>query len=240
GIVFAVRIGVNTGPVVVGKIGDDLRMDYTAQGETVNLAARLQQAAPPGGIVLSESTHRLVAGFFHTRDEGERPLKGFEHPVRVYGVTGQRNRRARFDLSVERGLTPLVGRARHLAFLRECSQRAVSSQGQAVTIVGEAGVGKSRVAYEFRRGLDPGTQTYAEGRCLPHAASVPFHLVVQLLEDNFGIHEDDSEQARVEKVERIVTALDPALEWTLPYIKHLLGLPATELATGGLDQAQRK
>jgi class 3 adenylate cyclase len=119
GLEFAVRIGLNTGPVVVGKIGDDLRMDYTAQGETVNMAARLQQAATPGGVLVSESTHRLIAGFFHTHPEGERPMKGFDHPVRVYGVTGQRSRRARFDLAVERGLTPLVGRASPLAFLRD-------------------------------------------------------------------------------------------------------------------------
>jgi adenylate cyclase len=240
GIDFAVRIGINTGPVVVGKIGDDLRMDYTAQGETVNLAARLQQAALPGAVLLSESTHRLVAGLFHTRDEGERPMKGFELPVRVYGVTGQRSRRARFDLAVERGLTPLVGRARQVDFLRDCWERAAAGQGQTVSIVGEAGVGKSRVAYELRKSLDMAVMTYAEGRCLPHATSVPFHLVVQLLEDDFGIQEGESEQSRVDKVERVVRGLDPALEWTLPYLKHLLALPADELTADGLDQAQRK
>src|SRR5262249_20254244 len=106
GIEFAVRIGINTGPVGVGKIGDDLRMDYTAQGETVNLAARLQASAPPGSILLSEATHRVVAGLFHTSDEGERAIKGYDRPVRAFLVTGQRRRRARFDLAVERGLTP--------------------------------------------------------------------------------------------------------------------------------------
>jgi predicted ATPase len=108
------------------------------------------------------------------------------------------------------------------------------------SLVGDAGVGKSRVAYEFRRRLDGLSMTYAEGRCLPHATSVPFHLVVQLLEDNFGIQEGQSEGSRIEKVERVVRALDPALEWTLPYLKHLLALPADELAASGLDQAQRK
>ena len=237
---FAVRIGINTGPVVVGKIGDDLRMDYTAQGETVNLAARLQQAAPTGGVLVSEATHRLVAGYFLTQEEGARPLKGFAEPVRAFSVTGQRSRRARFDLAVERGLTPLVGRARHLAFLRDCWERAVAGQGQVVSIVGEAGVGKSRLAYEFRRGLPAGGLTYVEGRPLPHGASAPFHLVVEFLQDNFGVREGEDEARRTERVEKGVRALDPALEWTIPYLKHLLALPAEELAEGGLDEVQKK
>jgi adenylate cyclase len=215
-------------------------MDYTAQGETVNLAARLQAAAPPGGVLISEATHRLVAGFFVTRDDGLRSLKGFTEPVRVHLVAGQRSRRARFDVAVERGLTPLVGRARSLAFLGDCWERATKGQGQVVSIVGDAGVGKSRLAYEFRRGLARGTVTYVEGRCAPHATTVPYHLVIELLQDNFGFQQDDDETTRVAKVERGVRVLDPALEWTLPYVKHILALPAGDLAAGGLEEAQRK
>ena len=240
GIEFSLRIGINTGPVVVGKIGDDLRMDYTAQGETVNLAARLQAAAPPGGVVVSEATHRLVAGFFHIRDDGERDVKGFAQPVRVFAVTGQRRRRARFDLAVERGLTPLVGRGPHLDMLRDAWQRAKEGRGRVVSIVGDAGTGKSRLAYEFRRMLDAERLTWVEGRAGSHAAQVPFHLVVELLEDNFGLRDAEDERTRVERVERGVRALDPALEWTLPYLKHLLALPAEELGAGGLEQAQQK
>jgi predicted ATPase/class 3 adenylate cyclase len=239
-IEFAVRMGINTGPVVVGKIGDDLRMDYTAQGETVNLAARLQQAAPAGGVLIGEATHRLVAGYFLTQDAGSRPLKGFAEPVRAFVVTGQRSRRARFDLAVERGLTPLVGRARHLAFLRDCWERAVAGQGQVVSIVGEAGAGKSRLVYEFRRSLEGAGLTYVEGRSLPHGTSVPFHLVVEFLQDNFGVREGEDEARRTGRVEKGVRALDPALEWTIPYLKHLLALPAEELAEGGLDEVQKK
>jgi adenylate cyclase len=240
GIDFAVRIGINTGPVVVGKIGDDLRMDYTAQGETVNLAARLQAAAPPTGVLVSEATHRLVAGFFRTHDEGERVMKGYDRPLRVFLVTGQRRRRARFDLAVERGLTPLVGRARELSILRDSWQRVRAGQGRVVSIVGDAGTGKSRLAYEFRRSLDGQEVTCVEGRATPHTAQVPFHLVVELLEDTFAVHEGEDERTRVERVERRVRALDPGLEWTLPYLKHLLALSAEALAEGGLDQAQQK
>ncbi len=240
GIDFAMRIGVNTGPVVVGKIGDDLRMDYTAQGETVNLAARLQAVAPPGGIVVSEATHRLVAGFFRSRDDGERVIKGYDDAVRVFVVTGQHRRRARFDLAVERGLTPMVSRTRELSMLRDSFERAKAGQGRVVSIVGDAGTGKSRLAYEFRRALESEAATYVEGRATPHTAEVPFHLIVELLEDVFAVHEGEDEGARVECVERRVRALDPGLEWTIPYLKHLLALPAEELDEAGLDQAQQK
>jgi class 3 adenylate cyclase/tetratricopeptide (TPR) repeat protein len=240
GLEFAVRVGLNTGPVVVGKIGDDLRMDYTAQGETVNLAARLQGAAPAGDVLMSEATHRLVSGYFLTQDAGEFQLKGLDQPVRAYAVTGQRSRRARFDVAVEHGLTPLVGRARELASLRDDFARAQSGRGQTVSVVGEAGVGKSRLVYELRRQLENVPHTYLEGHGLPHGASLPFHLIAELLQASFAIEEGEPERVQVEKVAAGVCRLDPALDWTIPYLKHLLALPADELEAEGLDQAQRK
>jgi adenylate cyclase len=239
GIELAVRIGLNTGPVVVGKIGDDLRMDYTAQGETVNLAARLQQAAEPGGILISEATMRLAGGYFVLHEAGELTLKGLPAPVRTFGVTGQRRRRARFDLSIERGLTPLVGRRRELASLSEALDRAVAGRGNIVSVVGAAGIGKSRLVYELRRGLDEQAVTFLEGRCQPHEAQ-PFDLIVQLLQANFGLEDGEPERAQVQKIESIVRRLDPTLEWTIPYLKHLLALPASELDVDGLDDVQRK
>jgi class 3 adenylate cyclase/tetratricopeptide (TPR) repeat protein len=240
GLEFAVRVGLNTGPVVVGKIGDDLRMDYTAQGETVNLAARLQGVAPAGDIWLSEATHRLISGYFLTTDAGALELKGLEQSVRAFGVTGQRGRRGRFDVAVERGLTPLVGRARDLAVLRNYFEKAQSGRGQVVSLVGEAGVGKSRLAYELRRQLQGSPLTYLEGHCLPHGASLPYHPIVELLQASFSLEEVEPEDAQLEHVAAGVRRLDPALEWTIPYLNHLLALPADELEAAGLDQAQRK
>ena len=134
GIDVRVRVGLNSGLVVVGKIGDDLRMDYTAQGETVNLAARLQQAAPPGGVRLSEATMRLVTAVFVVEPAGAVALKGLPQPVPTFSVTRERSGRAPFDLAVERGLTPFIGRRRELAFLRDGFEKARSGRGNVVSV----------------------------------------------------------------------------------------------------------
>src|SRR6266498_129325 len=152
GLALQMRLGLNTGLVVVGKIGDDLRMDYTAEGNTTNLAARLQQMAQPGSVVISAATHQQVAGFFETRDLGELPVKG-RVPVHAFEMLRPRGRRTRFDVAVERGLTPLVGRERELATLRERFSEVKAGRGQVVGIAGEAGMGKSRLVLEFRRAL---------------------------------------------------------------------------------------
>jgi adenylate cyclase len=240
GIEFAVRVGINTGPVVVGKIGDDLRMDYTAQGETVNLAARLQQAAPPGGTRLSEATTRLVDGYFLIDPTGELTLKGIPEPVRTFTVTGQRSGRARFDLAVERGLTAFVGRRRELLFLRDAFDTARRGRGNVMSVVGAAGMGKSRLAYELKRGLDEHAVTFLSARCHPHREALPFDLIAQLLQMNFRLEDGEAEKSQVHKVETGVRRLDTSLEWTIPYLKHMLALPAVELDVDGLDETQRK
>jgi class 3 adenylate cyclase len=152
GLALPMRIGINTGPVVVGRIGDDLRMDYTAVGDTTNLAARLQQVARPGSVIVSEATHRAIAGFFETLDLGELAVKGHA-PVRAFEVLRPRGRRARLDVAVERGLTPLVARERELAILLDLFRQVKAGRGQAVIVTGEAGVGKSRLLLEFRNAL---------------------------------------------------------------------------------------
>jgi adenylate cyclase len=237
---FGLRIGLNTGPVVVGKIGDDLRMDYTAQGETVNLAARLQQAGSPGTVLVSETTARLVRRAFLTEDRGEIALKGIDHAVRVYAVTGERRRQSRFDALLERGLTTFVGRERELAFLEDCLARARDGRGQAVSLVGEAGVGKSRLAYELVRRAESAGVEVRKAECLPHGEAAPFRAVVELLHAILRLDENEAVGPRTESLQAAVAELDPTLTWAVPYAKLLLALPAPELEAEGLDQAQRK
>src|SRR5437867_6290744 len=151
---FRVRIGVNTGLVVVGAIGRDLRMDYTAVGDTTNLAARMLNLAQPGQIVTTAHTQRLTEGFFLVDDLGEVSVKGKSEPVRGYAVQSEIRGRTRLEVSRVRGLTPLRGREAELTRLRGAYERAASGRGSVLLVTGDPGVGKSRLLYEFVRGLE--------------------------------------------------------------------------------------
>src|SRR5262249_1040880 len=137
GLEFAVRMGLNSGEVIVGRIGDDLRMDYTAQGHVVGLAARVQQLAPPGGIAVTEQTERLATGFFEFLDRGEQSLKGASAPVRVFELRGLGPIRSRFDSSRARGFSRFVGRERELARLEATLGEAQSGRPQIVLVSAE-------------------------------------------------------------------------------------------------------
>jgi class 3 adenylate cyclase len=168
---FRLRIGVNTGLVVVGRIGDDLRMDYTAQGDTTNLAARLQALAEPGSVLVSEPMYRLTQGYFTFQSLGIREIKGHT-PVQVFEVTGRHVGRSRIDIAAEHGLTTFVGRRRELELLEALLAKAKGGLGQIAGVVGEAGVGKSRLLLEFRHLIQREEVTYIEGRCLSYGQSI--------------------------------------------------------------------
>src|SRR5580704_3274817 len=152
GLKLQMRVGINTGTVVVGRIGTDLHMEYTAIGDTINLASRLQSLARPGSVVISDTTYKGVAGFFETLDLGELEVKGHA-PVQAFEVLRAHGRRARLDTAVDRGLTPLVGRERSLATLEELFADVKAGRGQVVFVSGDAGIGKSRLLLEFRHRL---------------------------------------------------------------------------------------
>ncbi|MBI3029847.1 MAG: AAA family ATPase [Candidatus Rokubacteria bacterium] len=239
GISFQVRQGLNTGLVVVGSIGSDLRMDYTAVGDTTNVAARLQQSADPGRILISETTHRLVAGYFYTRALEPLTVKGRAEPVRAWEIISARMARTRLEVEAERGLTPFVGRERELQLLAECFEKATAGHGQVVFLVGEPGIGKSRLLYEFRRHLGA-EATWLEGHSISFGQSIAFHPLIDLLKRNFRIEEDDTEAAIVEKIERSVLLLGEDLRPTLPYLRFLLFVDPGDPAVTKLDPKQRR
>jgi class 3 adenylate cyclase/tetratricopeptide (TPR) repeat protein len=240
GPAIRMRIGLNTGLVVVGRIGDDLRMDYTAVGDTTNVAARLQQAARPGSVLVSESTLRAVGGFFETLELGEQTVKGHA-PVRAHEVLRPRGRRSRLDAAIERGLTPLVGRGSELAALRERLREVRAGRGQVVFVAGEAGIGKSRLLLEFRRGLAEANEnvTWLEGQCVSFGQSIPFLPVIDQLRRNFGIEELDGEPEIVAKIEHGMRRMG-GLEAHIPFVRYLLAVDPGDPRVSAIDAAARR
>jgi class 3 adenylate cyclase/tetratricopeptide (TPR) repeat protein len=238
-IAVQVRQGVNTGLVVVGSIGNDLRMDYTAVGDTTNVAARLQQVADPGRIVISEATYRLAKGYFHARPLGEVPLKGKAAPVRAWEVVAARARRTRLEVNAERGLTPLVGREHEIRVLFECFEKAKAGHGQIVFLVGEPGVGKSRLLFEFQRRLGEDF-TWLEGHSVSFGRSVTFHPLVDLLKRNFRIEDGDLEETIAKKIEQSVLLLGEDLRPILPYLRSLLSVDPGDPVVQSMDPRQRR
>jgi len=175
------RMGINTGPVVVGAIGRDLRMDYTAVGDTTNLAARLLAIAKPGQIVASRRTQHLRDRLFSFEDLGDFQVKGKAEAVRAYAVTGELDSRERLEVSQDRGLTPLVGRTRELEALNAAWYRASSGEGAVVLLTGEPGVGKSRLLYEFLRGLEENGVIELETTCASYGRAIPYRPVLEIL-----------------------------------------------------------
>src|SRR5262245_34731381 len=236
---FHVRQGVNTGLVVVGSIGSDLRMDYTAVGDTTNVAARMLQIADAGRIIVAEATHRLVGNYFHTRPLGDLPLKGKPEPVRAWEVISPRSARTRLDIEAERGLTPFVGRDRELRVLTECFDKVVAGLGQVVFVVGEPGIGKSRLLLEFQRQVGE-RATWVEGRSMSFGRSIAFHPLIDLLRRTFRIEESDQDSAIIEKIEHGVLRLGADLRSTLPYLRHLLAVDPGDPAVHAMEPQLRR
>jgi class 3 adenylate cyclase/tetratricopeptide (TPR) repeat protein len=240
GIEVRIRVGLNTGLVVVGRIGDDLRMDYTAVGNTTHLAARLQVLAEPGTILITETTYRLVAGYIRSEAMGPVEVKGQHALVQVYKVAGRRRWRSRLEISAERGLTPLVGRQRELTLLDDCLTRAEGGRGQVVGIVGEAGVGKSRLLYEFHTSLAGGRVHWLTGHCVAYGQTTPYLPFLEILRANFQIEEEDNPLQIQEKLRQGVHLLDESLAATLPFLEALFGLRGADDALRHLEPKDKR
>ena len=187
GVDFQMRIGINSGPVVVGSIGDDLRMDYTAVGDTTNLASRMQSQAEPGEILVTKHSHRIAGPYFDFESQGKVEIKGKKEPQEVYKLVKTGEVKTRIEASVARGLTRFVGRKKEFSALMEAFEKVKAGSGQVVGIVGEAGVGKSRILLEFRQAISESAFTFLEGRCLHFGGSMPYLPILGLLRSLFEI-----------------------------------------------------
>jgi len=227
-ISLKIRIGIHTGTVVVGTLGNDLRVDFKAVGDTVNLAARLEQLSSAGSILVSESTFRLTEGLFRFEAQGKQAVKGLAEPIAVYRVLGSGRSRSRFEARAEKGLTRFVGRERELEILGDCFERVRKEKGQAVSIVAEAGMGKSRLLYEFRKFLANEEVTFLEGRCVSYGQNIPYLPVIDVLKDNFRIEAGDGPNEIQEKIKRGWEQVDPdggqSVNETLPYLLELFSV----------------
>ena len=226
GVECAFRMGLNSGLVVVGSIGDNLRMDYSAIGDTTNLASRLQQLAEPGTMLVSESTTRLAQGFIRLEALAPVEVKGKTEPVPIYKVIGTLPRRSPIASRSERTLSPFVGREHELATLEALFAQVALGQGQVVGIVAEAGGGKSRLLYEFRQRLHDKLVTYLEGRCLSYGSTIPYHPLIDVLRHTCGISETESPEAMIEKVHVALQEIGMDAEESAPYLLPLLGVKA--------------
>jgi class 3 adenylate cyclase len=240
GVPIQIRVGLNSGEVVVRSIGSDLHMDYTAVGQTVHLAARMEQTAMAGSILLSANALRLAEGFVEVRPLGPVNVKGLYEPVEVYEVTGVGQARTRLQAATRRGLTRFVGRDAELEQLRRAQQFASTGHGQVVALVGEAGVGKSRVVHEFTHSPHLQGWLVLEGSSVSYGKMTSYLPVIDLLKGYFRIQDrDDLREIREEVTGKLLT-LDRALEPTLPALLALLDVPLDDPYWQALDPGQRR
>ncbi|MCC2654723.1 MAG: family ATPase, partial [Microvirga sp.] len=240
GVEVSVRIGVHSGEVVVRAIGNDLSMDYDAIGPTVHLASRMEQLASPGTVRLTAATANLAEGFVDLRAQGRVPVKGLSQPIDTFDLIGVTAARTRLQASAGRGMTPFVGRRDELAALNRAQQLAAAGRGRMVAIVGDPGVGKSRLFYQFTRSERMRQWLVLESISVSSGRASSWAPVIDLLKTYFDIAPGDDRRLRAEKVLDKILLLDDALRPILPTVLTLLDLPVGDAAWQTLDPPQRR
>ena len=240
GVEVQIRVGLNSGDVVVRLVGSDLRMDYTAVGQTTHLAARMEQLAPPGSVRLTAETMRLAEGFVEVRSLGPIPVKGLADPIEIFELTGAGQARTRLQAAALRGLTRFVGRDAEVEHLRRVLTQADAGHGQVVAIVGQAGVGKSRLTDEFTHSHRVQDWLIVEASSVSYGKATSYLPVIDLLKGYFRIGDRDDHREMRDKVLGRVLGLDRTLEPLLPPLLALLDVPVEDPAWQNLDPPQRR
>jgi class 3 adenylate cyclase/tetratricopeptide (TPR) repeat protein len=238
GLNLQIRVGLNSGEVVVRAIGNDLSMEYSAVGETTHLAARMEQLASPGSVLATQAVTRLAGDYLQLNALGPVPVRGRSEPVEIFEIVGTTSTRTRLQAAVAKGLTPFVGRETELQTLGGLLDRAHDGSGQVAALVGEPGVGKSRLCWELSHLPQSKGYLVLEGDSVSYAKSSAYHPVVELLRAYFQIDESDSGRKRREKIVARLLALDESLMGILPYLLSLMEGQSDEFAAG-MDPQQR-
>ena len=240
GIEVQIRVGINSGDVVVRSIGNDLRMDYTAVGQTTHLAARMEQLAPPGVTRLTSETVRLAEGFVQVKPLGAIPIKGVAEPMDVFELVGAAAVRTRLQAARARGFTRFVGREPEMAQIRQAAENARGGRGQVVAVVGEAGVGKSRLLHEFIHSHHTHGWVVLEASSVSYGKATPFLPLADLLRAYLRIEDrDDARNVRAKTMGTLLT-LDRALEDVVPAVAWLLGALEPDDPFLATEPAQRR
>jgi class 3 adenylate cyclase/tetratricopeptide (TPR) repeat protein len=240
GIAILIRVGVNSGEVVVRSIGSDLRMDYTAVGQTTHVAARMEQMAVPGSILIAAETLGLAEGYVEARAVGPLPIKGLEAPLEVYELTRAATIRSRFRAAAARGLSRFVGRESELEQLRQALERARAGHGQVVAVVGEPGVGKSRLYWEFSHSHRAQGWLVLESASVSYGKATNYLPILELLRAYFAIEGGYDARKIREKVTGKLLSLDRQLEPSISPILWLLDVPVEDASWERLDPPQRR
>jgi hypothetical protein len=240
GVPIQIRVGLNSGEVVVRSISSDLHMDYSAIGQTTHLAARMEQMATPGAILLTPATLQLVEGYVQVRPLGPMPIRGLDGPMDVYEVLAAGAARTRLQAAATRGLTRFVGRDAEMDLLRGALDRAGAGRGQMVAAVGEPGVGKSRLVYELVHSHRSHGWLVLEAGSVSYGKATPYLPATDLLKAYFRIEPQDDERRIREKVAGKVLTLDEALRPYLPAYHTLLTVQVDDPSWGNLEPPQRK
>lgn len=240
GLEFKIRIGINTGPVVLGTIGDDFRMDYTAVGDTANLGARMESNAKPGKVMVSGHTYRLVQQFFQCQPLGRIHVKGKQALQEVYELVQPSDIKTRLGASIAKGLTDFVGRSRSIAALLERYQAVTSGFGAVVGLTGDAGIGKSRLLFEMRRQLPQDEHYYLEGRCIQYGNSLSYLPVLDIIRSYLNASEKDTEAEIQQKLKEGLIGLDKSLASAVAPLQALLSLAVGDPAYAKLEPIERR
>ena len=240
GVPVQIRVGLNSGAVVVRAIDSSLHMDYTAVGQTTHLAARMEQMAKPGSVLITAETLRLAEGSVQVRPLGPVPVKGLAQPVEVFELLGAMPTRTRLQAAAARGLTRFVGRQAELEALRLALERTGTGHGQVVAVIGEPGVGKTRLFYEFTHAPRTPGWLILESHSVSYGKATPYLPVRDLLKVYFEIDDRDEARKIREKVTGKLLTLDAALGPTLPALLTLLDVPVDDPSWQALDPSQRR